>query len=162
MLRRRLALAALVLLVLAGCATGPAWHGGGWFGSGLSPALEAQRARLAGALRGTPVVVEATGDRRLRVEVPLRHAFAPGRAAVNPALGAVLDQIAIGFKPYAATTELHIGAPDDGHGGARLVRERGASARDHLLGRGVPASRIAGPGRAAAAGLEIVVSDRAP
>lgn len=140
--------------LLAGCASPPL--GGGLFGSGLSPPLEAQRTRLKQALQGTPVVVEATGDRRLRVEVPTRHAFEPGRAAVKPALGAVLDQLAIGFKPYAATTEVQIAAPGD----ARLARERGASTREHLIGRGVPASRVAGLGRAGGADLEIVVSDR--
>jgi len=159
-----------LLLALGGCAAGPASAPGapasqapffgGWFGSGLSPALEAQRDRLQEALRGTPVVVEATGDQRLRVAVPARHAFDPGRAAVKPALGAVLDQLAIGFKPYAATTELHIAAPDDDKANERLVKSRGASVREHLIGRGVPASRIAGTGGSDTDGIEILIKDR--
>lgn len=156
----------------AGCASPPPGAGpsrtpptaggvfGGLFGSGLSPALEAQRTRLKQALEGTPVVIEATGDRRLRIEVPTRHAFEPGRAAVKPALAAVLDQFAIGFKPHAATTELRIGAPDSDKATTKLVRERAASARDYLVSRGVPASRIVEAGATTVPGLELLVSDR--
>lgn len=155
-------------LALAGCAGGPGARPpapgtpalGGWFGSGLSPALEAQRLRLTDALRGTPVVVEATSTRQLRIAVPTKHAFDAGRSAVKPALGAVLDQLAVGFKPYAATTELHIGAPDDGKSSPRVVKERGASTRDYLVGRGVPVSRIVGLGRAEGSGVEILLGDR--
>ena len=133
---------------------------GNLFGSGLSPALEAQRDRLKQALSGTPVVIDTTDDHRLRVTVPTRHAFDPGRAAVKPALGAVLEQVAIGFKPYAATTELRIAAPGDDKAPARLVQERAAAVRDELIARGVPASRITEPGPASAAGLELLLSDR--
>lgn len=164
-MRTSLAPAALAAaLLLSACATGPdgasAPPFGGLFGPNLSPALEAQRARLTETLRGTPVVVEATGDQRLRVEVPTKHSFEPGRATVKPALGAVLDQFAIGFKPFAATTELRIGAPADDRATDRVVRGRGASTRDYLVSRGVPASRIPEVGRSAGGGLEIVVSDR--
>lgn len=156
-------------LVLTGCAsrsgapgpstgTGPSF--GGLFGSGLSPALEAQRVRLREALKGTPVVVDSTGDHRLRVEVPTKHAFDPQRTAVKPALAAVLDQFATGFKPHAATTELLVGAPADDKASGRIVQDRAASVRDYLVGRGVPISRIVGLGRAEGAGLELLVSDR--
>jgi outer membrane protein OmpA-like peptidoglycan-associated protein len=133
---------------------------GNLFGSGLSPALEAQRDRLKQALSGTPVVIDTTDDHRLRVNVPTRHAFDPGRAAIKPALGAVLEQVAIGFKPYAATTELRIAAPGDDKAPARLVQDRAAAVRDELIARGVPASRIAEPGPASPAGLELLLSDR--
>lgn len=162
-----LVLPALALLgALAGCATDPGGGPdgkpaiGGLFGSGLSPALESQRTRLKKALSGTPVLVEATEDKRLRVEVPTKFSFDPGRAAVKPALAAVLDQLAIGFKPQAATTELRVAVPADDTTSARVVQERGASTRDYLVGRGVPVSRIVGVGRNEVGGLEIVVSDR--
>ena len=133
---------------------------GNLFGSGLSPALEAQRDRLKQALAGTPVAIETTDDHRLRVIVPTRHAFDPGRATVKPALGAVLEQVSIGFKPYAATTEVRITAPGDDKAPARLVQERAAAVRDELIARGVPASRITEPGPASGAGLELLLSDR--
>lgn len=133
---------------------------GNLFGSGLSPSLEPQRERLKQALDGTPVVIEATGDHRLRVTVPTRNSFEPGRATVKPALGAVLEQLAVGFRPYAATTELRIGAPADDKASDRLIQERAASVRDELITRGVPASRIVDLGRSPTPGLEIVLSDR--
>lgn len=154
-----------LLLALCGCASDPGVRpggspaGGGLFGSGLSPALESQRTRLKQVLDGTPVVIEATDDKRLRVEVPAKFSFDPGRAAVKPALAAVLNQVAIGFKPQAASTELRVAVPGD-EASPRLVQERGASTRDYLVGRGVPKSRIVGLGRAEGGGLEIVVSDR--
>lgn len=169
---RSLAICLAVTAGLAACATRPGTAPAagadpappslfdGLFGSGLSPALESQRTRLQGVLRGTPVVVEATGDKRLRVEVPVRHAFDPGRSAVKPALAAVLDQLAAGFKPHAAVTELRIAAPADEKAAPQLVIDRGASARDYLVARGVPISRIVGIERAGSAGLEILVNDR--
>lgn len=173
-LLRSLALCTALAAGLAGCANRPGTPPapgtepapsspslfGGLFGSGLSPALEAQRTRLQDVLRGTPVVIEATSDKRLRVEVPLRHAFDPGRSAVKPAAAAVLDQLATGFKPHAAVTELRIAAPAEEKASPQLVTDRGASTRDYLVARGVPISRIAGIERAAGAGLEIVLGDR--
>ncbi len=162
--------AALLAAALTGCASPKPGPGGatptagpifgGVFGSGLSPALEAQRERLRDALQGTPVVIEATGDHQLRIEVPTKHAFDAGRATVKPALGAVLDQFAIGFKPYAATTQVSVAAPDDGKSPTRLVQERAASTRDYLVARGVPVSRIVDLDRADGPGLELLVSDR--
>ncbi|HEU4460363.1 MAG TPA: hypothetical protein VFR90_14680 [Methylibium sp.] len=136
---------------------------GGLFGSGLSEALEPQRARLAQLLRGTPVAVEATAERALRIAVPLKNSFEPGRSAVRPALAAVLDQVATGFKPYAATSELRIATPDDPNArvAGRLPKERSASVRDYLVARGVPVSRM--PVLAATsgdAGVELLVVDR--
>lgn len=168
-------LAALALLVgCAGSPHSPATSGpatpvseapvapgaGGLFGSGLSEALEPQRIRLQGVLKGTPVAVEPTPQRQLRVTVPLRNSFEPGRSAVRPALAAVLDQLAVGFKPYAATAELHIAAPDDAKGSGRLAKERGASVRDYLVARGVPVSRVAGMTQADQEAVDVLISDR--
>lgn len=170
--------ALLALLTLAGCATAPtttsgvappvseappAASAGGLFGSGLSDALEPQRLRLQGALKGTPVVVEATAERALRVSVPLKNSFEPGRSAVRPALAAVLDQLAIGFKPYAATAELRIATPDDATTkvAGRLSKQRHASVRDYLVGRGVPISRVASLGAVMTGEtVELLVADR--
>lgn len=173
---RSLALCTALAAGLAGCANRPGTPPapgtepapsspslfGGLFGSGLSPALEAQRTRLQDVLRGTPVVIEATSDKRLRVEVPLRHAFEPGRSAVKPALAAVLDQLAAGWRPHFAGTELRIAAPTDEKASPQLVVDRGASTRDYLVARGVPISRIVGLGRSERPGLELMLSDRAP
>ena len=161
----------LLTALLVGCATPPATKPSAPGGpasavappraaSGLSPQLEAQRLRLAEAVAGTPVVVEATDNQQLRVEVPLKFAFDGGRATVKPPLAAVLDQLATGYKPQALLTELRINAPADDKGPASLATQRAQSVRDHLVSRGVPANRIAGLGRADGSVVEIVVSDR--
>lgn len=133
---------------------------GGLFGSGLSEALEPQRVRLRDLLKGTPVAVDATPQRQVRIAIPLKNAFDPGRSAVKPALAAVLDQLATGFKPYAASAELRVAAPDDAKGNGRLARERGASVRDYLVARGVPISRVVGLSQAEQEGLDVLISDR--
>jgi len=180
LMNARLALIAATALLLGACATsngtrtgaptpgGPAPSTGSsssspfgsLFGSGLSPALEAQRTRLKEALGGTPVVIEATGDKTLRVEVPLKFSFDAGRATVKPALAAALEQVAIGFKPYAATTDVRIGAPSDENSPAALGDQRAAAVKQALVAKGMVASRIVGAARGTAFGVEIVLSDR--
>ncbi|MGA0612139.1 hypothetical protein [Caldimonas sp. KR1-144] len=173
--KNRLALVTVSALWLAACATAPSPKPGtpgapaptpstspfgGLFGYGLSPALEAQRKRLKDALGGTPVVIEAMSDKTLRVEVPMKFSFDAGRASVKPALAAALDQLAIGFKPYAASTELRIGAPADETGPAALGDQRAAAVKQHLLVKGIVGSRIVSAARGTAFGVEIVISDR--
>ena len=161
----------LLTALLAGCATAPSTTPSAPGGpvtatalpraaNGLSPALEAQRLRMADAVAGTPVVVAATANQQLRVEVPLKFAFDAGRVTVKPPLAAVLDQLATGYKPQVLLTELRINAPTDDKGAAGLATQRAQSVRDHLVSRGVPANRIAALGRADGAAVEIVVSDR--
>lgn len=168
----RLALITATALFLGACATKPGAPTapgapapstspfGGLFGSGLSPALEAQRDRLKEALGGTPVVIEATSEKTLRVEVPLKFSFDAGRAVVKPPLAAALDQLAIGFKPYAASTELRIAAPTDDKGPAALADQRAAAVKQHLLIKGIVGSRIVSAARGTAFGVEVVISDR--
>lgn len=168
----RLGLVLALLAVLTGCATGPSRPSGGGaapssgpvlgglFGSGLSPALESQRARLHELFKGTPVVVEATADKQLRVAVPTRYCFDPGHAVVKPPLAKLLDELATGFKPQAASTEMRVTVPADDEASPRVVEERGLATRDYLVGHGVPLTVIAVLGRSAAGGLEIAVSDR--
>lgn len=166
-----LSLLLLTTLLVAGCATPlatPSPASGGpaqavpppRAASGLSPALEAQRLRLAEAVAGTPVVVAATSNQQLRIEVPLKFAFDAGRSAIKPPLAAVLDQLATGYKPQSLSTELRINAPADDKGAAKLATQRAQSVRDHLVGRGVPANRIVGLGSADGAVVEVLVVDR--
>jgi outer membrane protein OmpA-like peptidoglycan-associated protein len=159
----------LMIALLVGCATLPATVPAALpaattlprAASGLSPALEAQRLRLAEAVAGTPVVVAATERQQLRVEVPLKFAFDAGRSTVKPPLAAVLDQLATGYKPQVLLTELAINAPTDGPGSEALARERAKSVRDHLVVRGaIPANRVVGLGQSGRAVVEILISDR--
>ena len=130
------------------------------FGPSLPPALEAQRKRLADAVRGTPVTVEGTEDGRLRVEVPLKYAFDPGRSVVKPPLAAVLNEVAAGLKPHAQA-DVRIAGPADGaKGGSMLAQDRAASTRDYLVSRGVPPTRFGGLGRATGDTVELLIADR--
>lgn len=141
--RRTLALggAALIFLLSAcGTRTGGG-GGGGLFGSGLSPALEAQRKQMAQAFADTPVVIAAQGGNQLRVTVPLKHSFDTGRFPVKPALAKVLERLAPGVRDNPAAT-LRVRQPADDKASASLMRERAASLRDMLVGLGVPAARL--------------------
>lgn len=165
-----LATAALCAALLAACGSAPPAKPGApsespgvlgrIFGPSLAPPLEAQRKRLADALRGTPVTVEGTEDGRLRVEVPLKYAFDPGRSVVKPPLAAVLNEVAAGLKPHAQA-EVRVSGPADGaKGGAMLAQDRAASTRDYLVARGVPPTRFGGLGRASGEGVELLIADR--
>jgi outer membrane protein OmpA-like peptidoglycan-associated protein len=133
---------------------------GGLFGPSLSPPLEAQRKHLVDALRGTPVTVEGTSDGRLRVEVPLKFAFDPGRSVVKPPLAAVLNEMATGLKPHAQA-EVRIASPaDSAKGSAMLAQDRAASTRDYLVSRGVPATRFSSLSRATGEAVELLITDR--
>lgn len=128
-------------------------------GTGLT--LASERQRLAEALQGTPVVVESTADGRLRVGVPAEFSFDTGRAAVKKPLAAVLDLMAPGLKQQPAFA-VRIAAPTDakGAGGSLLAQDRAASARDYLIGRGVPAARFVGLAKADGAVIDLLLSDK--
>lgn len=153
--------AALLLAALAaGCATPPSSIPGAPTSRETPPpTLADEHRRLRNLLDGTPVAVEMTADGHLRLEVPLKHSFDTGRAAVKPALAAVLDRMAIGLRQQR-TTELRIAAPSDPGGSSMLATDRAASTRDYLIGRGVAALRFASVARGERAGVEIVVGER--
>ncbi|MBL0718506.1 hypothetical protein JI742_01265 [Piscinibacter sp. Jin2] len=168
--RRRLALAALGLL-LASCAIPPERPAPRGSTSerererrgGLSPALAAQRRRLVDVLAATPVTVETVG-RELRLRVPERFAHASGQAAALRPLEAVLEQVAIGFKPYAAHCEIGLRPLVDpglqGMAAAAQAAQRGATLREPLLRRGVEASRLRMLPPTDGTSVEIILRDR--
>jgi len=121
--------------------------------------LADEQSRLRQALGGTPVTVELTTEGRLRIEVPLKHSFDPGRSAVKPALAAVLDRMTPGLRQLART-QVRIAAPPDPNGSAFLGADRAASTRDYLVIRGIGAARFVTVARGAADSVEIVVSER--
>lgn len=160
-LRRRALQAAAMGLLLAGCA-GPSGSPGRP-ASGLSPALAAQQRRLADALAGTPVQVQALGP-VLRVRVPLRYAHDPSQTTVKPPLQAVLEQLAIGFKPHAAVSEVAVRAPADaGLRGAAAASQSAARVeriREQLLRRGLESGQVRAAGPAEGEAVELLLRDR--
>jgi outer membrane protein OmpA-like peptidoglycan-associated protein len=152
---RRLLLLGTPAAILTGCATGPVDRP-----PAEQPTLTGEQRRLKDALRGTPVVVDATSDGGMRVEVPLQFSFDAGRGAVKPALAAVLDRMAAGLR--LANFDVRIAAPaDPKSSNAALVQDRGASVRDYLVARGVRLGRILSLGRASGEFVEVLVTERA-
>jgi outer membrane protein OmpA-like peptidoglycan-associated protein len=114
-----------------------------------SPLVSEQR-WLDEWFRGTPVVIALADANTLAVDVPLANAFASGSSAVKPALVAVLDRVATSLRRQASV-RISIAAPNDATGGSvALASARAAQVRDHLVSRGVPATRMAGVGTARA------------
>jgi outer membrane protein OmpA-like peptidoglycan-associated protein len=165
--RLRILVVAVAAAVLAGCASTPGGSGRGT-GPGEAagptaaprPTLAQEQRRLADLFSGTPVVFAMQKDGSLRVSVPLHFSFDPGRYAVKPPLGAVLDRVARSQR--TAGTHFVVTAPTDPKAkGLMLGTERASSTRDYLVARGVDATRLS---IAAAGGGDviIVVAEAAP
>ena len=155
-----------LLATLAGCGTLSPRAGGIDPATGApqapveSPLVTEQR-WLAEWFRGTPVDVALADDgQTLGVDVPLQHCFTAGSSNVKPALAAVLDQVATSLRRQAAM-RVAIAAPMDANGNARLATSRAQKVREHLVSRGVAATRLTGSGTTTAAGpvqLRIVLA----
>ena len=111
-----------------------------------SPLVTEQR-WLAEWFRGTPVLVTLTEPQTLGVDTPLAHCFNAGSSTLKPALAAVLDQVATSLRRQPAM-RVAIAAPADAGGNARLAASRAQTVREHLVSRGVAATRLTGSGTA--------------
>lgn len=114
----------------------------------VSPLVTEQR-WLEEWFRGTPVVIAMNDSGTLAVDVPLAHSFDGGSSKVKPALGAVLDRVATSLRRQPSML-VTIAAPADARGSARLAAGRAQKVREHLVSRGVAATRLTGGGAAAA------------
>jgi outer membrane protein OmpA-like peptidoglycan-associated protein len=119
--------------------------------------LPAEQKRLAELFRGTPVVVELTGEGALHVEVPLKYSFDKGKSAVRPPLAKVLDHVVPSARSQGARTR--ITAPGDS-GAGTLAQDRAAAARDYLVGKGVPVTAFNGVSGNGNGAVEVLVSAR--
>ena len=124
--------------------------------------LAVERQWLASWFKGTPVVVGQRADGAVVVDVPREFCFEPGRDAVKPALGAVLDKVAESLRRMPVA-ELHlIAAPGDSSSGAALGLQRATRVHDHLRSRGVAASRLAKPSSAPGAAVQLRIEAASP
>ncbi len=166
---RRLAapLALLAAAVLAGCATpsvnpgapdAPPRPGAVEPPPGTRPApapapalspVQSEQRFLEGWFRDTPVSIALADVNTLVVEVPLVHSFATGSPAIKPALAAVLERVVTSLRRQPAL-RISIAAPTDPNAAVALAASRSQQVREHLIGRGVAASRMAGVGTARA------------
>ncbi len=124
------------------------------------PTLASEQRRLGDLFADTPVVVQRTSDGRLRLQVPLRFSFDAGRAAVKPALAALLDRLATSLKQQSAFA-VRINASGDarGAGATQLARERAAATRDYLIAKGAPPARFTDAG-GTEDGVELLIGER--
>ena len=155
--------AGLLLTALTACSSlGPGSGGRGGPGStGTRAGLEAEQERLAELFEGTPVVFAMQPDGSLRVAVPLRFSFDPGRHAVKPPLAAVLDRVARSQRKEP--TRFMVSAPADPNGhGLSLATDRASSTRDYLVARGIEPTRFSIAGIPRGDTVEIVVAEDAP
>lgn len=99
-LKRRSALAVAAAAALAGCASprpGSRLPDGSTVpipAGQVAPELVPEQHWLEELFAGTPVSVGAGPEGTLKVEVPLKYSFDPGRKAVKPPLEAVLGKVA--------------------------------------------------------------------
>lgn len=114
----------------------------------LSPVQSEQR-WLDDLFRGTPVSIAMADANTLAVDVPLVHSFAAGSSNVRPPLAKVLDYVATSLKRQPSL-RISIAAPSDPNASVALAASRSQQVREHLIGRGVAASRMAGVGTARA------------
>jgi outer membrane protein OmpA-like peptidoglycan-associated protein len=119
---------------------GPARDGSAY---AWTPKMGDTSQRLRGALFGSGIDVSQTTDQRLWLSLPVEAVFPKGRSAVVPGATANLDKVAQALRDNSRAQVQIVGDADPGASGqAALALDRAASARDWIVSRGVPASRI--------------------
>ena len=119
------------------------------------PTLPDEQRRLSALFHGTPVVFAMQADGAMRVDVPLRFCFEPGKASPKPSLLAVLDRIAQSQRDgtsritVRAAADTPVGPKRAASAGAAapaasnpLPARRAASVRDRLAAQGIAAGRL--------------------
>lgn len=125
---------------------------GGLGGYIWSRQMEDKKRQMERATAGTGTVVAQTADNQLRLSIPNDISFATGRHDIQPRLIPILDQFAQGLNQQPAMEVRIVGHTDNTGSDAinlPLSVNRAQSARDHLVARGVAASRIRIEGRGA-------------
>ncbi len=125
---------------------------GGLGGYIWSRQMEDKKRQMERATAGTGTVVAQTTDNQLRLSIPNDISFATGRHDIQPRLIPILDQFAQGLNQQPAMEVRIVGHTDNTGSDAinlPLSVNRAQSARDHLVARGVAASRIRIEGRGA-------------
>lgn len=107
----------------------------------MAPALRVERDWLLQWFRDTPVRIAGDGDGALRIDVPLAFSFEPARSQVRPALVAVLDRVADSLRRQPVL-RVSVGLVGDEAAPAALTQQRLASLRAALVARGVAGARM--------------------
>ena len=105
--------------------------------------------------KGTPVRIRQVGESAITVDVPREFCFEPGKSAVKPALGAVLDKMTQSLHRLPLANVTLIAAPGDAQGSPDLALKRAAQVRDHLRAAGVRMERLGKPSSASAPAVQL-------
>lgn len=162
---------ACLLIVLQGCSTvppsapsapsAPAEPAATAARPGNAPAVERQW--LQAWFKGTPVVIVQRDDHTVSVDVPREFCFEAGHSRVKPALAAVLDKLAESLRRHPQARLGQLAAPGDATAtSSPLAMQRASQVRSHLLGRAVPATRLASPMVTTAAAVQLRLDFAAP
>jgi outer membrane protein OmpA-like peptidoglycan-associated protein len=114
----------------------------------VSPLVSEQR-WLDEWFRGTPVTIALADANTLAVDVPVANSFDARSSTIKPALAAVLDRVATSLRRQPPM-RVSVATPSDAGGTTALASARAQQVRDHLVSRGVAATRITGVGTARA------------
>ena len=124
--------------------------------------LAVERQWLQSWFEDTPVRIEQRSERDFSVEVPREFCFALGRSEIKAPLAAVLDKLAQSLQRKPELRVEWLAAPGDAAGSEALALRRASQVRQHLRSRGVAESRLAPPGVAGAAAVQLRIGLAAP
>ena len=117
--------------------------------------LSAERLWLSNWFKGTPVRIRQIGGSAITIDVPREFCFEPGKAAVKPALGAVLDKMTQSLSRLPLANVTLIAAPADASGPPALALQRAAQVQQHLRAAGVRPERLGKPSVASASAVQL-------
>jgi outer membrane protein OmpA-like peptidoglycan-associated protein len=150
----------LVLLMLAACASTPPPQQAPAASipdqrAAVPAQLSTERQWLSSWFKGTPVRIRQVDDSTITIDVPREFCFEPGKTAVKPALGAVLDKMSQSLNRVPLANVTLIAAPGDAPGAAALALQRAAQVQQHLRAAGVRAERLGKPSVASASAVQL-------
>jgi outer membrane protein OmpA-like peptidoglycan-associated protein len=107
--------------------------------------MERQKREMEQATQGTGIAVTQTQDNQLKLDIPSDISFAVGRSDIQSNFAPVLDRFADGLRNHPNTDVRIVGHTDNTGSDAvnnPLSRDRAASTRNYLTGRGIDGRRI--------------------
>jgi outer membrane protein OmpA-like peptidoglycan-associated protein len=115
-----------------------------------SKSMEDKKRAMETATAGTGAQVTQTSENQLKLSIPSDISFDTGRFDIKPNLRPILDQFAQGLGQQPSIEVRIVGHTDSVGSDAvnnLLSVNRSQSARDYLVARGVPSTRISIDGR---------------
>jgi outer membrane protein OmpA-like peptidoglycan-associated protein len=105
--------------------------------------------------KGTPVRIRQVDDSAITIDVPREFCFDPGKSAIKPALGAVLEKTTQSLQRLPLANVVLIAAPADAQGSTALALQRAGQIHDRLRNAGIRAERLGRPSVASAPAVQL-------